>query len=94
MQISDEITYWGGGGSWKYRISNVWSVECRLDYDTYSYQPVGNGYNITRTTVETSYYLSDVWLSGFTYRHTVSNGNQDEANYDENLYAVFLRAVW
>ncbi len=94
MQISDEITYWGGGGSWKYRISNVWSVECRLDYDTYSYQPAGNDYNITRSTVETSYYLSDVWLSGFTYRHTVSTGNQDEANYDENLYAVFLRAVW
>lgn len=91
---NEEISYVGLGGLWKWKINNLMDIEFRFDMDDFDYKPAGNTYTITRMTVDYSYRITDLWELGLTYRNTSSTSNNNSGNYDENLYAIYAKAVW
>ncbi|MBI5789494.1 MAG: hypothetical protein HZA78_11650 [Candidatus Schekmanbacteria bacterium] len=94
IQKQDKVNYYGAGTNVKYRISALSAVAVGLDYDNYNYTPAGRDYTITRGTIDYTYYLYEWILTGVSYRRTTSTSSTIEGNYTENLYALFVRAVW
>ena len=94
MQRPDRIDYSSYGMLWKWRVNNAFNLEIREDYDIYEYTPSGSNYDISRTSLESTHYLTDVLLVGVGYRYTTSDSNVTAGNYKENLYSIFARAVW
>ncbi len=94
LQKDYEVAYNGLGGLWKWKVNNLMDIEFRLDLDNYDYTPENRDYSILRGTVEWSYYVYDWLMTGLSVRHTQSSSSITQGNYDENVYAIFARAVW